>query len=278
MFRFLISVDELVGIYQSPNVVVIDCRFSLADDTEGERLYRQTHIPGAYYLHLNRDLSGVVGEHGGRHPLPDTPSLISKLEGLGVSHNTQVVIYDDSRLAFASRLWWWLRYVGHENVKILNGGFRAWCDRQCPISSEVPSSEVPVRGDKMGGDIRANSVVDINTVKTVPNTEGSVLVDSRERERFLGIKEPIDPVAGHINGAVNYPWQEVTDEKGFFLDLNQQRRRWQALTAADELVVYCGSGVSACVNLLSLAELGRDDAKLYVGSWSDWCSYLDLCE
>jgi thiosulfate/3-mercaptopyruvate sulfurtransferase len=250
--------------------VIIDCRFSLADPSLGEKLYQQSHIAGAYYLHLDRDLSAPKQEHGGRHPLPDLSAFAAKLRAMGVSRDTLVVAYDDSKFGFAARCWWLLRQLGHAKVKLLNGGFKAWCDANLPLSAQPPPAA--------HGDIEPaeplGATVDINEVKTVPLLHGHVLVDSREERRFLGYEEPMDPVAGHINGAVNLPWQSVTDEQGFLLSPESLRQRWQPWLDS-EIVAYCGSGVSACVNLLSLVELGVENAKLYPGSWSDWCSYLE---
>lgn len=268
----LISIEELASCYCDADVRVFDCRFALADTLEGERLYARDHIPGALYLHLDRDLSGAKGQHGGRHPLPDAADLQQRLRQAGVNSApaTKVVVYDDSRMAFAARAWWLLRYLGHDRVQVLDGGLKAWRAAGLPLSDTVIR---PAQGNFLAVP-RLEQVVDINTVKTIPHTVGAVLIDSRERDRYLGKSEPIDPVAGHIAGAVNYPWQDVTDANGIFQHESAQRQRWGEQLQAEELVVYCGSGVTACVNLLSLSALGRDDARLYAGSWSDWCSYL----
>jgi len=270
MNNYLISVDQLAACYQHDDVIVVDCRFSLADTGQGQALYRQSHIPGASYLHLEKDLSAPKQRHGGRHPLPDINKLEALFSGLGINARTRVIAYDDSRFAFAARLWWLLRYVGHEQVQLLDGGFKAWCEQGLAVTASEPANTA----QPFVARPRPQLVVDINEVKTVPHSPGAVLIDSREAKRFLGIEEPIDPVAGHINGAENYPWQDVTDAKGFFLGADQQRARWGSLLTRDEIVVYCGSGVTACVNLFSLATVGREDAKLYTGSWSDWCSFL----
>jgi thiosulfate/3-mercaptopyruvate sulfurtransferase len=155
-------------------------------------------------------------------------------------------------------------------VQLLDGGFKAWSEQGLPLVDSV--SRRSAKGFKARP--RPELLASINEVKTIPHMAGSVLIDSREEKRFLGVEEPIDPVAGHINGAKNYPWQQVTDERGFFLNEAAQKSRWGKLLGQQELVVYCGSGVTACVNLWSLAMLDREDAKLYAGSWSDWCSYL----
>ncbi|MDI9641524.1 sulfurtransferase [Geitlerinema splendidum] len=256
---------------EDPEIIIIDCRFALNDPQLGRQQYLASHLPGAYYLDLNRDLSSPVQQHGGRHPLPDRGELARKLEGLGIKFNqTQVVVYDDSRMAFAARLWWLLRHLGHDRVSVLDGGFSAWQTAGYPVSEEVPE---PRLGGSFTPQVQADAVVDIEAVKARKDLPGVVLIDSRERDRYLGEREPIDPVAGHIPGAINYPWQEVTDDRGFVKSQEAQRQRWQDIEPDRELIVYCGSGVTACVNLLSLELAGIQGSKLYAGSWSDWCSY-----
>ncbi len=248
-------------------IVVIDCRFSLADPQAGAAQYAINHIPGAHYFDLNQDLSSPVQTHGGRHPLPDPLALAAKLSACGVSHEKLVVVYDDQRLAFASRLWWLLRYYGHDRVVVLDGGWSRWQAEGHPVTAAQPKSQLDPQ--PFVPQIRSDWICDIEAIKaTAP-----LLIDSREVERYRGEQEPIDPVAGHIPGALNYPWQGITDAEGQLLSPELQRQRWENLPAG-EPVVYCGSGVTACVNLLSLAIAGREAARLYPGSWSDWCSYL----
>jgi thiosulfate/3-mercaptopyruvate sulfurtransferase len=251
------------------DVVVVDCRFSLADTDAGDSAYLQGHIPGAHYLHLERDLSGPVAGSGGRHPLPDPQQFCRRLAELGITRDTPVVAYDDSRFAFASRLWWMMSALGFTRVRLLDGGLNAWTNCGGALESSVPSSAAVTAHSAREFAAR----LDIKGVRQA-QARGAVLIDSREERRYLGLEEPIDPVAGHIPGAVNYPWQGVTDESGLALGALQQQQRWQDLDADQELVVYCGSGVTACVNLLSLRLAGRRDAQLYSGSWSDWCSWL----
>ena len=255
----------------NPQVVVVDCRFQLADPDWGERCYRQSHIPGAYYLSLDRDLSSAVQVHGGRHPLPDRNLLAKKLASIGIiKHETLVVAYDDSRLAFASRLWWLLRYLGHDRVALLNGGWQGWIEDNYPVTKDIPQD----RAGSFTPEINSDWLVDIDTVRQVQNRDKVVIVDSRDKERYLGQREPIDPIAGSIPGAVNSPWKQVTDESGYLQPLERQQQLWQDYRQADEIIVYCGSGVTACVNLLSLDIAGYKNMKLYPGGWSDWCSYL----
>ncbi|MEG4171330.1 MULTISPECIES: sulfurtransferase [unclassified Microcoleus] len=266
----IVSPEWLATNTDNPQVVIIDCRFSLADPELGQKQYQESHIPGAFYLDLNRDLSSSVGKHGGRHPLPNIEELADKLSAIGInSPETLVVAYDDSRLAFAARLWWLLRYMGHSKVALLDGGFSGWKAAGYPVTNILPDP----REGKFVAHLQQDLAVDIETVKERKDLPGNVLVDSRESERYEGLREPIDPIAGHIPGAVNYPWQGVTDETGKVRSASEQKHRWTELEKAEEIIVYCGSGVTACVNLLSLEIAGVPDAKLYVGSWSDWCSY-----
>ncbi|MEG3906201.1 sulfurtransferase [Microcoleus sp. B4-C5] len=266
----IVSPEWLATNTDNPQVVIIDCRFSLADHELGQKQYQESHIPGAFYLDLNRDLASAVGKHGGRHPLPNIEELADKLSAIGInSPETLVVAYDDSRLAFAARLWWLLRYMGHSKVALLDGGFSGWKAAGYPVTNILPEP----REGKFVAHLQQDLAVDIEAVKERKDLPGKVLVDSRESERYEGLREPIDPIAGHIPGAVNYPWQGVTDETGKVRSASEQKQRWTELEKAEEIIVYCGSGVTACVNLLSLEIAGIPDAKLYVGSWSDWCSY-----
>ncbi len=256
-----------------PNIAIFDCRFSLANPQEGKQQYQTSHIPGSYYLDLNQDLSSTVQKHGGRHPLPNIEEFADKLSAMGVnSGQTFVIAYDDSRLAFASRLWWLLRYLGHEKVAVLDGGFSGWLASEYPVTVEVPDR----RKGKFIPQPQTQMIVDRETVKNRKDSLQTALIDSRENDRYQGIREPIDKIAGHIQGAINYPWKEVTDSHGYLLPQQQQINRWLQLENQEEkqeIMVYCGSGVTACVNLLSLELAGINKAKLYPGSWSDWISY-----
>lgn len=267
--RHVVSSAWLHTHLYDPQLVILDCRYSLMNQELGFNQYQESHIEGAYFLDLNRDLSSPIQKHGGRHPLPDINQLAAKLSQIGVtSGETMIVAYDDSRFGFAARLWWLLRYMGHEYVAVLDGGFAGWQAQNYETSSTVPS----VRVGKFIPNIQTEFVVDIETVKSRKDLPEVVLIDSREGDRYRGEREPIDPIAGHIEGAVNYPWMEVTNEQGFVIA--NQGDRWQEVKNAQEAIVYCGSGVTACVNLLSLKLAGIETGKLYAGSWSDWSSYL----
>jgi thiosulfate/3-mercaptopyruvate sulfurtransferase len=270
----VVSVQWLHEHLEDPHVAIADCRFSLMQTDLGSQQYQVGHIPGAYYLALNRDLSSPVSKHGGRHPLPDPDLLATKLSAMGVnsrstdgSEPTLVVAYDDSHFAFASRLWWLLTYFGHSRIAVLDGGLSAWTAAGYELSEVIPARKSGLFIPNPNPDL----IVDIDYVKNNKDLPGVVLIDSREAERYRGEREPIDPIAGHIPGAVNYAWQEASDPQGYLLQ--DQQSRWVSLDSANEVIVYCGSGVTACVNLLSL-KMADINAKLYPGSWSDWCSYL----
>jgi thiosulfate/3-mercaptopyruvate sulfurtransferase len=272
----VVSPTWLLEHLDDPQVAIADCRFSLMEPELGRQQYAIGHLPGAVYFDLNRDLSSPVQRHGGRHPLPDFDTFAQTLAAAGIHSGdatrppTLVVAYDDSRFAYAARFWWLLRYLGHPHVAVLDGGFRVWQEAGYPVTADLPS---PTPGEFIP-QIQSNWVVTIDEVKARKDQPGAVLVDSREGDRYRGEREPIDPIAGHIPGAVNYVWTDVTDAQGFALPVDQQRARWAALQTADDVMVYCGSGVTACVNLLSLELAGITNPKLYAGSWSDWCSYL----
>ncbi len=253
-------------------VQVVDCRFALQDPMLGIRQYQSGHIPGAIHLDLNRDLSSQVKTHGGRHPLPHIHRLGHTLGSCGIGSKTFVVAYDDSRFAFAARLWWLLRYMGHTRVGILDGGFQGWLAAGYDLTQDSPT----LQPTTFVPQVRCHWVVDINQVKQRKDLPNVVLVDSRQGDRYRGEREPIDPVAGHIPGAVNLFWQSVTTDDGYMRSTDRQKARWQQIgvSQTEEIMVYCGSGVTACVNLLSLELAGITTGKLYAGSWSDWCSYL----
>jgi thiosulfate/3-mercaptopyruvate sulfurtransferase len=290
---YLVDVHELAQQLQGETIpaqsakpsdkpVVIDTRFSLAEPELGRTQYEASHIPGAYYLDLNQDLAGPVQRHGGRHPLPDWAKFVAKLNALGIYSQppngpTPVVIYDDSRFAFAARLWWMLRYLGHEQVAILNGGIKAWQAAGLPLSTKTPK---PVVGDFRSVP-QAGWIVDIEAVRRQQASGMGILVDARSPERFRGEVEPIDPIAGSIPGAANAFWQQITTESGHLRDTDVLSSQWITLRGENsakpegEIIAYCGSGVTACVNLFGWVMAGQPMHKLYPGGWSDWCSYLE---
>ncbi|HEX7002595.1 MAG TPA: sulfurtransferase [Trueperaceae bacterium] len=266
----LMQVDELARRLGEPGLRIVDVRFDLNDTEAGEREYRKGHLPGAVYAHLDRDLSAPLGRHGGRHPLPDPERLAGRLGELGIGNDDLVVAYDAGNGMVASRLWWLLRYLGSDRVKVLDGGFAAWTDAGHPVTREVTEPS----GARFEPRVRSEMAVDRDYVLRNLGVAGKVLVDARAPQRYRGEVEPLDPIAGHIPSAINIPF-EGNLEGGRFRSSSQLRRRYETLADADEVVVYCGSGVSAAHDLLAMEEAGLEGAKLYHGSWSDWCSFDD---
>lgn len=263
----LITASELQVAIEQSDLVILDCRFNLMDTAAGEQAYTAGHIPGAHYLHLDNDLSSPITETTGRHPLPALEQLADKLGSVGISTTTQVVAYDDCGGAMASRCWWLLRYLGHEKVALLDGGINAWL--QCAEVLEAAIPNTPAVAFKADVDSQKNLAVD--QILAAQN-QGAVLVDARAAERFRGEQEPIDPVAGHIPGALNRP---MTDNlvDGFFKPAAQLRDEWLAVLGdqqPDQVVHMCGSGVTACHNLLAMEIAGLQGSRLYAGSWSEW--------
>jgi len=270
--NLLISPAQLADRLADPAWVVVDCRFALADPTQGDRQYATAHIPGAVYAHLDRDLSSPAGPHGGRHPLPPLDRLVDRLGQWGIDRDRWVAIYDDSRFGFAARLWWLLRYLGHDRAVLLDGGWSAWVAAGLPTTADVPA---PLRR-AFEPQVRPELLATIKDVKETQRLGEGMLLDSREPVRYRGETEPIDPVAGHIPGAVNYPWVEVCDAQGQARSILALQDHFRAIDPAPAPIVYCGSGVTACANLWALTRAGYGQARLYAGSWSDWCSYPEL--
>jgi thiosulfate/3-mercaptopyruvate sulfurtransferase len=269
-FRTLISAEQLAAHVADPSWRVFDCRHDLGKPEVGERAYRDAHVPGAQFLHLDHDLSGPKTGSNGRHPLPKPAALAAKLAASGVANGTQVVAYDDSGGMYAVRLWWLLRWLGHDNVAVLDGGLAAWQSAGYSVTTELPAVQ-PVVFD---WHLRDESV-DAGFLLSHLKDPRVLLVDSRGAERFRGENETIDPVAGHIPGAVNRPFQDNLNSDGRFKPVQELRAEFDRLLrqhTIENVVAYCGSGVSACHNLLALELAGLHGARLYAGSWSEWCS------
>lgn len=244
--------------------VVIDCRFDLADPNLGHQQFTEGHIPGALYADLNQDLSGtVVPGETGRHPLPNPKALCVRFGALGISNSQPVVVYDGAHGAFAARLWWLLRWLGHDRVQVLNGGLAAWLSEGGPLSKSPPAS-------KAGQFVQRDALTRTCQMKEVSSQNGH-LIDVRDEARFQGIHEPIDPVAGHIPGAINLPFQNNLHD-GRFKAPEHLRAEFTAagIGLEDSVTCYCGSGVTAAHTLLALLEAGYTEPTLYAGSWSEW--------
>lgn len=266
MYATLIDCRSLKASLGREDWVVVDTRFDLADKTAGYRAYLEGHIPGAVYADLEKDLSGPVGAATGRHPVPDAAQLTEVFSRLGIGPDTQVVAYDDAGGSIAARLWWLLRYLGHDAAAVLDGGWGEWLGQGLAAESGQPPGRPAAA---FQGRPRHAWLV---TAATVP--AAARLIDSREPARYSGEREPIDPVAGHIPGAVNYFWKRNLDENGRFRPAEEIRRDLLAVLAGapvEEAVFYCGSGVTACHNLLAAARAGLPAPRLYGGSWSEWC-------
>ena len=270
-FTTLISVREVAKCVEARSAIVIDCRFRLDDPAWGEAEYRVSHIPGAVYAHLDRDLSGPKNGTNGRHPLPSASAFAVTLSRLGVTNSAQVVAYDQDNGIYASRLWWMLRWVGHDAVAVLDGGFTAWTGEHRPVEA----GDATPHAAAFKASPRPSMLVDVSAVSAITSSHEALLLDARAPQRFRGETESLDRVAGHIPTAKNYFFEQNVNERGFFRsrdDLRASLQQSLGATPPREVVCYCGSGVTACHNLLALEHAGLTGARLYAGSWSEWCA------
>jgi thiosulfate/3-mercaptopyruvate sulfurtransferase len=269
-YSTLVSCEVLAEHLADPQWRIFDCRHQLSDTAYGEQAYAKGHLPGAFFMHLDRDLSSPMNGRNGRHPLPDLQRLAGKLGAAGVSAATQVVVYDDAGGMVAGRLWWLLRWLGHERVALLDGGIGQWLKQGRPLSTAVPESAPAV----FSGEPRDWVLGADKLLANIDEAELCV-VDARAPDRFRGENETIDPVGGHIPGARNRFFRDNLDADGLFRPAADLRREFLALLegcAPEKSVMQCGSGVSACHNLLATEIAGLPGARLYAGSWSEWCS------
>lgn len=264
-YQTLINTEDLFSLYNDTGVVIFDCTFYLDNPSKGRQEYLKSHIHGAYYLDIQHDLSSpVLKGITGRHPLPHPEILVSTLRASGLENNRQVIVYDQSNGTYAARAWWLLRWLGHDNVALLNGGFKAWNSAQGPVDNQwyLP------KGGNFKSHIRDHLVVEMKDL-----TREQHLIDSRDYKRYTGEFEPIDPVAGHIPRAVCIPFMENTDANGIWKSADELKKRFDEIPEHDTPVFYCGSGVTACHNILAFKIATGRDAKLYAGSWSEWINY-----
>ncbi len=264
-YSTLISAENLFAILDDDNLVLVDCRFDLSNTSWGFEAYKDGHIPGSVYAHLDKDLCGGPATDNGRHPLPTPKELTDLFSRFGIHSGVQVVVYDDSGGAFASRLWWMLRYLNHDKAAVLDGGLSTWIRAGYPLRRGIETNPPAI----FNGQPQKGQLVLMDEVPTL-----ATLVDSRAPERYQGESEPLDPVAGHIPGAVNYYYQNNWDDNGNFLQRDVIRNQFEDLLkqkVEEELTFYCGSGVTACVNILAYEHAGLGKARLYVGSWGEWC-------
>ncbi len=267
MYTTLIDPQTLSHHLHSPDWVVVDCRFDLMRPEAGRQAYLLGHLPGARYADLNQDLSGSVTSTSGRHPLPDPYHFAQHVGRWGISNTSQVVVYDAGNGAYAVRLWWMFRWLGHSAVALLDGGLAAWQAISLPLTTTIPQPtprtfEVHLREERN---------LTMTQLRQGLDDEAIYVLDARAAARYAGEVEPIDPVAGHIPGAVNFPYEANLDASGRFLDAESLRLRFAPFADHAEQVVHmCGSGVTACHNLLAMEIAGLSGSKLYAGSWSEW--------
>jgi len=260
----LVSTEWLEGLLHDETLRIADCRWFLTEPARGRQEYLTAHIPTARYFSLDDDLAATTGP--GRHPLPGAKVFAEEMGRVGIGSEHTVVAYDDSGGAYAARLWWMLRSLGHEKVHVINGGWKAWSNEPRSTTTEIPTWEPTV----LNVASEWTGVVDRKQIAS--DGDGMLLLDARTPERYRGEEEPIDPVAGHIPGAFNIPFAGNVGESGHFLPVEELKKRFSAASSGLEVVNYCGSGVTSCHNVLALEVIGHTDALLYPGSWSDWCT------
>ena len=268
----LVSCAQLATHLDDPQWRVFDCRHQLSDVGYGARAYAEGHLPGASFLHLDRDLSAPMNGRNGRHPLPDPQRLADLLGAAGVADATRVVVYDDAGGMVAGRLWWLLRWLGHERVAVLDGGIGQWLKEGRPLTTEVPVAAPARFAEKIAP---RDWVLSADEVQARIGSDELCLVDARAPDRFRGENETLDAVGGHIPGARNRFFRDNLDAQGLYRPAAELRREFLALLDGVDparVVMYCGSGVSACHNLLAMELAGLPMARLYAGSWSEWCS------
>ncbi len=269
MFKTLVDTDTFARHLADPRWVVVDCRFTLTDTGAGRRAWTAGHIPGARYAHLDEDLSSRISPCTGRHPLPDPNELARRLGAWGIDESKQIVVYDDTFGAMAARLWWLLRWLGHESVALLDGGYPKWVREKKPVTPEVPVVHQTTFYPRINNTLWVNA----DFVERARQDEAFVVLDARAEERFRGEVEPLDKIAGHVPGAVNAMYEDNLDVSGEFLSAEELRERYLDLLGGvvpDQAIHMCGSGVTACHNVLAMEHAGLSGARLYAGSWSEW--------
>ena len=266
----LISIDALSRNYSNPEWAIFDCRFSLAEPDWGRKEFLVAHIPGALYAHLDEDLSGPISPGvTGRHPLPEQRRIREVFSGWGIGPDTQVVAYDDAGGSIAARLWWMLKWQGHDLTAVLDGGWQAW--RAAKLPTKQGSESRPFT--TFEAHPRPELIATTQEVEQSTKDDSTLLIDSRAADRFRGENETLDSICGRIPGAVNYFYGNTLNDRGLYsppAELHEKYRDLLGNRKPEETIFYCGSGVSAGQNLLAMAAAGLDGARLYPGSWSEW--------
>ena len=269
-YQTLISANELAKMLGDPDLVVVDVRHDLGDHGLGPRKYAEGHIPGAHFLSVETDLAGPHTGKNGRHPLPSVDAFAATMSAIGVDATKQVVAYDSGTSTYSARLWWMLRWLGHRNAAVLDGGFRAWEAAGLPVATDTPARRPAKFVPKV-----SESPVDVDTLAQHRDEPDFTLIDARGADRFRGENETIDPVAGHIPGSRSRPFTTNLNKDQTFKDTATLRSELEQMLAGmkpQQIVHTCGSGVTACNNLLAMEHVGLGGSRLYPGSWSEWSS------
>lgn len=263
-----VTQDWLLEHINDSNLILFDARAELSDSEYGIRNYKDSHIANSHFVSLETVMAGEKKEHGGRHPLPEMNIFLENMKSFGVNDDSIVVIYDDGDLAMAGRLWWMLKFIGHKNVFLLEGGIYHWSKNGLATTQEIIN---PLPSSNLTLNIQDCMIADINEVKEAISNPDVAIIDSRSFDRYSGKCEPIDKIAGHIPSALNYFWLDLAKD-GVLMDIESVKERFKDLNSYEKLIVHCGSGITGTVNLMFLDEIGIN-AKLYVGGYSDWISY-----
>lgn len=251
---------------QSASIRFVDCRFHLQHPQKGKQEYEHSHIPGAIYMDLEKDLSSPIQDTGGRHPLPSLIDFQTVIQNAGLKQNDIIVAYDDQNHAMASRFIWMMKYMGHKHSYVLNGGWNAWLETGMEVSREVPNYPV----SSFERNVQRDMIADQEYVTKHMHEPNTIILDSRSYTRYAGIEEPIDKKAGHIPSALNSEWTSIMKPNGKWKSKDELIAHFSQFGDPEKWIVYCGSGVTAVPNVLALYEAGFQDVHLYVGSWSDW--------
>lgn len=262
---YLVNVEF---IKENDDLIIIDCRYDMANPPFGYEEYKKGHLKGAYYIDLDKDMTGDVSVHGGRHPLPDMDEFARKMSTLKIKKDSKILVYDNGELPMAARLWFMLNLIGLREVYILEGGYDELVKSDMEITTEEPDYDFD---NELSVDIQSQLICDVDCVKASMDNEKSVIVDSRSKPRYLGLEEPFDKIAGHIPTAINYFWKD--NFEGLKVkDYGKLQAAFLEMNNYEEVIVHCGSGITGCVNMFLLNEIGIK-SKLYLGSYSDWLSY-----
>ena len=268
-YKTIISAENLIESLPDENTLVFDCRCDIKDTTYGIQAYTEGHIPGSIYVNVDTDLASEKTPSSGRHPLPDADALSEKLSQWGLSSEKQAVIYDDASGAFAGRMWWILKWLGHKKVAVLDGGLGSYMS----IGGKLTTDETIFEKNIFTPNIQSEMVVEITDVEEAQYKMNKLIIDARSKERYLGIKDLVDPIAGHVPGAISHPLSLNLNKDGKFRspeDLKLAFDKIIADTTSENVISMCGSGITACHNILAMEIAGIKGIKLYVGSWSEW--------